>query len=169
MKKEIAINITNHIKKWMKSNNSFYVIEEIPTTFNTLQNFQQWANGKQIVSAFHLNKIEEESYYLLFIDWHRNENYYLVIYVGNKSTTAAEIREVHDLNGKQSLVWKYNPLKRDGKNAERKAYFKQVFGSLQVDIPIPNSSKDVDQFFNDLYKLCRNRQSADRITDVFDI
>ncbi|MFB7141377.1 hypothetical protein ACFCYN_17135 [Gottfriedia sp. NPDC056225] len=168
MKKEFAIGISNHIKNWMEFNYSLFEIEEIPTTFNTLQNFQQWANGKPIISAFHLKKIEEESYYLLFIDWHRNENYYLVIYVENKSTTAAEIRELKEIDGKFSLVWKYNPLKRDGKNAERKAYFKQVFGSLQVEIKIPSTSNDVEEFFNNLYKLCRNRQTADRIIDVFD-
>ncbi|PGS47956.1 hypothetical protein [Bacillus sp. AFS041924] len=168
MKKEIALSISNHIKNWMASNNSLFDIKEIPTAFNTLQNFQQWTNGKPIVSAFHLSKIEEESYYLLLIDWHRNENYYLVIYVENKSTTAAEIREISERDGQLSLNWKYNPLKRDGKNAERKAYFKQAFGSLQVEVPLPGSSTDVERFFNDLYKLCRNRQTADRITEVFD-
>ncbi|MEH7451490.1 hypothetical protein [Gottfriedia acidiceleris] len=168
MKKEFAISISNHIKNWMVSNNSLFNIEEIPTTFNTLQNFQQWTNGKPIVSAFHLSKVEEESYYLLLIDWHRNENFYLVIYVENKSTTAAEIREIREQNGHFSLVWKYNPLKRDGKNAERKAYFKQVFGSLQVEIPIPSNSNEVERFFNDLYRLCRNRQTADRIIGLYD-
>ncbi|PGZ88967.1 hypothetical protein [Bacillus sp. AFS029533] len=168
MKKEFAINISNQIKNWMVSNNSLFNIEEIPTTFNTLQNFQQWTNGKPIVSAFHLRKVEEESYYLLLIDWHRNENFYLVIYVENKSTTAAEIREIREQDGQFSLIWKYNPLKRDGKNAERKAYFKQAFGSLEVEIPIPSTPNEVERFFNDLYKLCRNRQSADRIIDQYD-
>ncbi|KQL42106.1 hypothetical protein AN960_02325 [Bacillus sp. FJAT-25509] len=168
MKKEIAISISNQIKNWMVSNNSLFNIEEIPTTLNTLQNFQQWTNGKPIVFAFHLSKVEEESYYLLLIDWHRNENFYLVIYVENKSTTAAEIREIREQDGQLFLVWKYNPLKRDGKNAERKAYFKQVFGSLQVEIPIPSTSVEVERFFNDLYKLCRNRQTADRIIDLYD-
>ncbi|MEH7403599.1 hypothetical protein V7148_21815 [Gottfriedia acidiceleris] len=169
MKKEFAISISNQIKNWIVSNNSLFNIEEIPTTFNTLQNFQQWTNGKPIVSAFHLSKVEEESYYLLLIDWHRNDNFYLVIYVENKSTTAAEIREIREQDGQFSLVWKYNPLKRDGKNAERKAYFKQVFGSLQVEIPIPSTPNEVERFFNDLYKLCRNRQTADRIIDLYDI
>lgn len=168
MNKEIAINITNNINKWMLSNNSLYELQEIETTFGTLHNFQQWANGKSIISAYHLNKIEEENYYLLFIAWHRNDNYYLVIYVGNKTTTAAEIREVKELNGKQNLVWKYNPLKRDGKNPERKAYFKQVFGSLHVEIAIPEKPTDVEEFFHRLYKLCRNRHTADRITEVYE-
>ncbi|MEE6452708.1 hypothetical protein RAH41_19265 [Gottfriedia acidiceleris] len=169
MKKEFAINISNQIKNWMVSSYSLFTIEEIPTTFNTLQNFQQWTNGKPIVSAFHLSKVEEESYYLLFLDWHRNENYYLVIYVENKSTTAAEIREIREQDGQFSLVWKYNPLKRDGKNAERKAYFKQVFGSLEVVIPVPSTPIEVERFFNNLYKLCRNRQTADRIIDLYDL
>ncbi|XZF74257.1 hypothetical protein ACSBO6_11625 [Bacillus sp. AL-1R] len=168
MKKEIAISISDHIIKWMASNHSLFSIEEIPTTLNTLHNFQQWANGKPIVSAFHLSKIEEESYYLLLIDWHRNDNFYLVIYVENKSTTAAEIREIREQDGLHFLVWKYNPLKRDGKNAERKAYFKQAFGSLQIEIPIPRTTNEVEQFFNDLYKLCRNRQTADRIIEQYD-
>jgi hypothetical protein len=168
MEKEIAINISKQINKWKLTNQSFYEIDEIPTIYNTLHNFQQWTNGKPVVAAYHLSKVEEESYYLIFIDWHRNDNYYLVIYVGNKSTTAAEIREIKEINGKLNFLWKYNPLKRDGKNAERKTYFKQVFGSLEVELPIPNSPQEVEEFFNNLYKLCRNRHTADRITDVFE-
>lgn len=168
MEKQIAINISKHIDDWMKSNQSLYEIQKLHTRFNTLTNFQQWADGKSIIAAYHLHKLEEESYYLLLIDWHRNDNFYLVIYVGNKSTTAAEIREVKDINDQYHLVWKYNPLKRDGKNAERKAYFKQVFGSLHIEIPLPESSHHVEDFFHQIYKLCRNRHKADRITEVFD-
>ncbi|MET3194989.1 hypothetical protein [Bacillus sp. OAE603] len=167
MDKQFALHIANQIDDWMKSNQSLYEIQKIETNFNTLMNFQQWANGKPVIAAYHLQKIEEENYYLLLIDWHRNDQFYLVIYVGNKSTTAAEIREVKNMNGKDHLVWKYNPLKRDGKNAERKAYFKQVFGSLFVEIPLPETKENVEDFFQQIYQLCRNRQKADRITDVF--
>jgi len=169
MEKDLAITISKLINKWSNKNNSFYSIREIPTTLNTLVDFQQWANGKPIVAAYHLSKVEEEDYYFLFIDWHRNQNYYLVIYIGNKTTTAAEIREVKELNGKLNLTWKYNPLKRDGRNAERKTYFKQSFGSLIVEIPLPTKTEEIEEFFNQLYKLCRNRQTADRIIDKFDL
>lgn len=169
MEKQLAINVSTQINEWLKTNNSLYEIQKIETTLGTLHNFQQWTDGKPIIAAYHIQKIEEENYYLLFIDWHRSNKYYLVIYVGNKSTTAAEIREISEINEKPYLVWKYNPLKRDGKNQERKTYFKQVFGSLSVTIPLPVNPTEVEVFFDELYKLCRNRMRADRITEVFDI
>lgn len=67
------------------------------------------------------------------------------------------------------LVWKYNPLKRDGRNAERKAYFRQLVGSLDLRIPFPRegSVKEMNTFMDNLFKLCQVRQKADRVTEVF--
>jgi hypothetical protein len=65
-------------------------------------------------------------------------------------------------------VWTYKPFKRDGKNDQRKAYFKQMFGSTTVEIKLPSSSSEVEGFFNQLFQLCQNRIKADRIVEVFD-
>jgi hypothetical protein len=168
MEKNIAIEVTSQIDKWMNSHQSVYELSKIDTINNSLYKFQQWADGKPLIAAYHVTKIEEESYYLLFIDWHRNDNIYLVVYVENKSTTAAEIHRTEHHDDKLELVWNYMPLKRDGKNSERKAYFKQTYGSCTVRIPLPTSPIDIEEFLNKLYTLCRNRIRADRIVDIFD-
>ena len=168
MEKNIAIEVTSQIDKWMNSNQSVYELSKINTINNCLYKFQQWADGKPLIAAYHVTKMEEESYYLLFIDWHRNDNIYLVVYVENKSTTAAEIHRTEYHDDKLELVWNYTPLKRDGKNSERKAYFKQAYGSCTVQIPLPTSPIDIEEFLNKLYTLCRNRMRADRIVDIFD-
>ena len=66
------------------------------------------------------------------------------------------------------IVWAYKPFKRDGKNDQRKAYFKQMFGSTTVQIKLPSTSLEVEVFLGQLFKLCQNRIKADRIVDVFD-
>ncbi|RLQ94073.1 hypothetical protein [Falsibacillus albus] len=166
MKKEQAVKICDLIDGWIDSyQESAFDAAKLPFLGETIYDFHQWANGKKTLSAYTISKPGEEAYHLLFIDWHRKDNYYLVIYEGDKSTTAAEIQTV-DEDG-QSLSWKYNPLKRDGKNAERKAYFKQTFGTTNVDIPLPASAEDVERFISQLFRLCRNRKKADRIVEIF--
>lgn len=91
-----------------------------------------------------------------------------MIYAHDKSTTVAEIRPIKEIEGIPHLVWTYKPFKRDGKNDQRKAYFKQMFGSTTIEIKLPSSSSEVEGFFNQLFKLCQNRIKADRIVEVFD-
>jgi hypothetical protein len=146
-----------------------YAIKKMETVNGTLPQFHQWTNGKQTLAGFEVTRVDSDtSYYFLFIDWHRNDNYYLVIYLYNKSTTAAELRVIEEIDGIPHIVWMYKPLKRDGKNDQRKAYFKQMFGSTTIQIKIPLSTIELEEFFDQLFKLCQNRIKADKIVDVFD-
>ncbi|WP_026573122.1 hypothetical protein [Bacillus sp. UNC438CL73TsuS30] len=166
MEKEQAISLSNCIEKW---NGTGYEITQLKTIDDTLPKFHQWTNGKPVVAGYKVTRIDyDTSYYFIFIDWHRNDKYYLVIYTHDKSTTVAEIRNVEEVNGDLHLLWAYNPLKRDGKNAERKAYFKQMFGSVTVQIKLPSSPLDLAEFFSQLFLLCSRRIKADRIVEVFD-
>jgi hypothetical protein len=167
MEKTLALSIAKQIATWSTSTDSAYEIDPVETVGGVLQGFHQWSDGKPFVAGFHVAKRGEESYYFLFIDWHRNDNYYLAIYMHDRSTTVAEIQRLVDVEGHPCLVWKYNPLKRDGKNAERKAYFVQAFGSTEVHITLPNAPQAVEPFCNALFTLSRNRQNADRIVTVF--
>ncbi|MGV3467403.1 MAG: hypothetical protein ACO1OT_19210 [Heyndrickxia sp.] len=166
MEKNIAIYISNQIDDCIKNNHTSYDISKMGIVGNTIHGFHQWTNGKRIIAGYHISKPEESGYYLLFIDWHRNDRYYLVIYPQNKSTTLAELQNISELDGNEVITWKYNPLKRDGKNHERKAYFKQLFGSTTIHIPIPTSYDEVGTFFDELISLCQKRIKADRIVDV---
>ena len=166
MEKEQAIFLANCIES---SNSSIYEIKKLEITGGSLQKFHQWTNGKPTLAAYEVTRPDRDTgYYFLFIDWHRNDNYYLVIYAHDRSTTCAEIRQIQEIDGVPHIVWGYKPFKRDGKNDQRKAYFKQMFGSTTVQIKLPSSLLEVEVFLGQLFKLCQNRLKADRIVDVFD-
>ncbi|MEH7251734.1 hypothetical protein V7111_06375, partial [Neobacillus niacini] len=166
LKKDQAAYLANLLEK---STPTTYTIKKMETVNGTLPRFHQWTNGKQTLAGYEVTRVESDtSYYFLFIDWHRNGNYYLVIYLHNKSSTAAEIRVIEEIEGSPHIIWKYTPLKRDGKNDQRKAYFKQMFGSTTVQIKIPHTPVDVEGFLNQLFRLCQNRMKADKIVNVFD-
>jgi hypothetical protein len=165
--KDEAVYLTDLIQN---SRPSTYVIKRMETVNGTLPRFHQWTNGKRTLAGFEITRVDvDTSYYFLFIDWHRNDNYYLVIYLHNKSSTAAELRIIEEIEGNPHIVWMYKPFKRDGKNDQRKAYFKQMFGSTTVLIKIPQSTIEVEGFFDQLFRLCQNRIKADKIVDVFDV
>lgn len=169
MEKKLAEQTANLLEQWSRSTNTAYDVDKLELVNHTLPKFHQWTEGKQVVAAFLVTKRGEESYYLLFIDWHRNENYYLTIYLHNKSTTVAELQRIVESDGQPALYWKYNPLKRDGKNDQRKAYFQQVNGSTTMQIPLPQSPGDVESFYDHLFALSRSRLNADRIVNVFEV
>jgi hypothetical protein len=166
LEKDQAIFLSDCLEKW---NGSIYEINKLKTVGGTIPKFHQWTNGKQTLAGYEVTRPDHDTgYFLLLIDWHRNDNYYLVIYAHDKSTTIAEMRQIEEIEGSLHLVWKYNPLKRDGKNNQRKAYFKQTFGTTTIQIKLPSSGIEVEAFFNQLFQLCQNRIKADRIVEVFD-
>lgn len=166
LQKEQALFLSKMIEN---SHPTDYEIKKVQTINGVLPKFHQWTNGKQTLAGYEVTRIDTgSSYFFLFIDWHRNDNYYLVIYTHNRTTTVAEIQQIKEMDGSLQLVWMYKPFKRDGKNDQRKAYFKQMFGSTTVHIKLPQTSLDIDPFFNQLFKLCQNRVKADQIVDVFD-
>ena len=168
MEKKQAAIVSNYLKHYNESVSTTYEVNKLFTPNDTLIQFHQWANRKPIISAFEVSKLGRDSYFFLFIDWHRNDNYYLVIYAHNKSTTIAELNRTVEEDGVTSLSWTYNPLKRDGKNDIRKSYFKQIFGHKTMTIPLPTSTLDVEPFLDQLFKLCHNRIRADRSADIYD-
>ena len=166
LEKDQAVFLTQQLDG---SNPLRYEIKKLETVRGLLPKFHQWTNGKQVLAAYEALHPETDSgYYLLFIDWHRNENYYLVIYAHDKSTTCAEIRQIQVSEEGPHLVWSYKPFKRDGKNDQRKSYFKQMFGSTTITIKLPSSPAEVEDFLGQLFRLCQNRIKADKITEVFD-
>lgn len=168
MEKKQAVLISNFLERWNESPSTTYELNKLDIPNDTLSQFHQWANRKPIISAFEVTRLGQDSYFFLFIDWHRNENYYLVIYAHDKSTTIAELNRTIEEDNITYLSWKYNPLKRDGKNDIRKSYFKQTFGTHTMRIALPSSTLEMGTFLDELFKLCHNRIRADRIVEVFD-
>ncbi len=165
MKKHEALLLAEQIRGMKDS--TMFEVTEVAGEVESLKDFHQWTNGKPLAAAFYTEKLHEEGFYLLFIDWHRNDNYYLVVYPSNKSTTLCEIQTLVEHDGRLFLKWRYNPLKRDGKNQLRKAYFQQRNGSSIVEIPFPESPADSENFLEDLFTLCRNRRQADQSPQFF--
>jgi hypothetical protein len=166
LEKDQAIFLANLIEN---SNTATFEIKKLKISDGSLVKFHQWTNGKPTIAAYEVTRPDNETgYYFVFIDWHRNDNYYLVLYAHNRSTTCAEIRQIQEIDGSLHIVWTYKPFKRDGKNDQRKAYFKQMFGSTTIQIKLPSSALEIDIFLEQLFKLCQNRVKADRIVEVFD-
>ncbi|NRD77979.1 hypothetical protein HPT25_11345 [Bacillus sp. BRMEA1] len=152
-----------------KASPTDYEIKKMETIGGSLPKFHQWTNNKKTYAAYEVKRpASDTGYYFIFIDWHRNDIYYLVIYAHDRSTTVAELRQVQEIDGSPHLVWTYKPFKRDGKNDVRKAYFKQMFGTTTVEIKLPKSPAEVEEFYKHIFNLCQNRVKADRIVDKFD-
>lgn len=167
MEKDQAIFLANLIEN---SNSTTFEIKKLELLDGSLVKFHQWTNGKPTISAYEVTRPDHETgYYFVFIDWHRNDNYYLVLYAHDRSTTCAEIRQIQPIDGFPHIIWTYKPFKRDGKNDQRKAYFKQMFGSTTVQIKLPSSALEIDIFLEQLFKLCQNRVKADRIVEIFNL
>lgn len=166
MKKEQAVFLNHFIENYDQAH---YQISKLDTVNGTLPKFHQWTNKKTVLAGYKITRTDTDtSYFLIFIDWHRNDNYYIVLYTHDKATTVAEIQQIGENGGNLHLIWKYNPLKRDGRNDHRKAYFKQTFGSTVIEIPIPMTTVEVNEFLNQLFQLCQNRIRADKIVNAFD-
>lgn len=162
MEKDQVIFLSNHIEQ---AAFTLYEAKKVDTTGkNFLPGFQK---GKEAISGFEITRLDNNTSYLFtFINW-QDENYYLVIY-SPKKKAIAELKQIEVIDGDPFLVWKYNPLKRDGKNKDRKAYFEKAFGSTTRQIPFPKSASNTESFVNQLFTLCQNRQEADNIGEDVD-
>ena len=156
LEKEQVVFLSNALEQ---SNLTLFDIKKLDTTVkNFLPGFQK---GKEAVSGFEITKHDNNSSYL-FTFIHSGDNYYLVIYSQNKKAMA-ELKNIDMIDGNPHIVWKYSPAKRDGKNQDRKDYFTKNFGPPIRQIPIPNSSSDIETFLGELFALCENRLEADNI------
>lgn len=128
-----------------------------------LSGFHQWADDLPCEGAFLLKDKSGTGYWILFIDWHGDNNFYLVIFPESKSGPIAEIHRLTVNNNQAVLHWRYSPIKRDGKNDERKAYFTEAFLSTEVQISVPETRHDVDDFIGELFSLASSRAKADSL------
>jgi hypothetical protein len=156
LEKEQVIFLSNGMEQ---TNLTLFDIKKLDVTIkNFLPGFQK---GKEAISGFEVTKRDSMiSYIFTFI--HSGENYYLVIYSKNKKAVL-ELKNVEMIDGNPYIVWKYNPVKRDGKNTERKDYFKKNFGSAIRQISIPKTSAEIEAFIGELFDLCQSRLKADNI------
>lgn len=156
LEKDQVIFLSNGMEQ---TNLALFDIKKIDTTIkNFLPGFQK---GKEAISGFEVTKRDNNIGYI-FTFIHSEENYYLVIYSKNKKAVV-ELKNVEMIDGNPYIVWKYNPVKRDGKNQERKDYFKRHFGSFIRQILIPKSPSEIETFVGELFALSQSRLEADKL------
>src|SRR5882762_7048241 len=102
---------------------------------NVILHFHQWANNCTSKGAFLFENQNGLAYWLLLIEW-KNDNWYLVIYPESRQRALVEIKELEYTQDGKTMVWSYKPMKRDGKNPERKRLFANDFPDNKVRIPI---------------------------------
>ena len=130
----------------------------------TLTGFHQWANARPCEGAYLFMDQVGNGLWVLFLDWRKNNNFYVVLFPESKSGPVAEIhRLVVVKSGEEVLHWRYSPSKQDGKNEERKAYFVEAFLSDDVQISVPKHPRDVDDFIGELFSLASSRAKADAL------
>ncbi|MBO0962099.1 hypothetical protein J1P26_20540 [Neobacillus sp. MM2021_6] len=161
VEKEQVVFLSNGMEQ---TNFTLFDIKKLDVTIkNFLPGFQK---GKEAISGFEVTKRDNTiSYIFTFI--HSGENYYLVIYTKSKKAVV-ELKNVEVIDGNSYIVWKYSPAKRDGKNQERKDYFKKHFGSAIRQIFIPNSPSEIEAFIGELFALSQSRLKADHIGEEND-
>ncbi len=128
-----------------------------------LTDFHQWANDRPSEGAFLFKNSAGKGLWIVLIDWRESNNFYVVLFPESKSGPIAEIHRVVAVGAEPVLHWRYSPSKHDDKNDERKAYFAEAFLSTDVQISIPQSISEVDDFVDELFVLSESRAKADRL------
>lgn len=162
MIKKLAFQISNYLEKSCDNPSLAFTLKRIDDG-EPIEGFHQWVDHKDLLGAFLVTSFNEQSFYILLIDWQEKDNFYLVIYPDNKSGPIAELHKTEQNHGFTDLYWSYQPAKRDGRNAERKAYFEKYFLTTDVRIKVPDVISDVQSFLNEIFALANNRLKADEL------
>lgn len=128
-----------------------------------LRSFHQWVDNKALVSADRIIRSDGKRLILLLIDWAATGEFYCVVFPDNQSGPLAEIWSVQQGAGAENLVWTYKPMKQDGQNARRLAYFRRHVGDVMMALEVPATTSDVPRFLDDLYDLVESRLKADTL------
>lgn len=121
--------------------------------------FHPWARGKPLLGVFR-HELNGEALHLLVVDWKRGgDNYYLVVF---SDPTAAPVLEAHRVN-EHSLLWRYTPKSRDGRNLQRLTRFTDTMGTADVRMPLPSSSISVGEFLRIVRAHVRTRRDAENL------
>lgn len=168
MERALAETIVDELLKADEMGTLLFDIEVVFGLNDIVEGFHPWADGKEHIGVFKLSVSQDESYYLVFIDWREGDNYYVVIFDSNRNRPLAELHKVVGGNESFDLCWSYKPTKRDDKNILRKDYFKRCFGDINVRIPIPQQITEVDLFLQDIITLAKNRVKADELDSTLE-
>lgn len=162
MERMLASACANLLRTSVQKVNS-YELKSVFEEDKPIVSFQQWADGKRHVGIFEAKNEQGKNYYFGFIEWQATGRYYLVIFPESKLGTLAEIHRVAKNGDQINLCWTYSPIKRDGRNKERKSYFEKYFSGTEVRIALPRTVAEIERFLDQIFALCENRLKADAL------
>jgi hypothetical protein len=164
MKRTTAARIAKYLQVWAGRDGGPFKVRRLRAA-KPLVGFHQWADGKPLISADHIEREDGDSILCLVIDWKRIGAWYIV---ACSSTTHAPLAEVWRESGDGELLsldWTYKPAKRDGRNPERTEYFRAHVGDLTMNLSVPSSGELSPRFMDDLFALVDNRLKADQLSE----
>lgn len=132
-----------------------------PYPVGRLDGFHQWVDGKVCEGAFLVQRDDLTRFWLLFIDWKGDDNYYIVVFPENRLGPVCELHRIQEHEQGRVLEWTYSPRKQDEQNEQRKAYFIATYGTDSVSLTLPETSSQADDFVDDLIELTEYRLKAD--------
>lgn len=162
MNKSLAKTISRLLRQFASNSSPDFRLTRT-TTAKPLVGFHKWADGKPLISADRILRDNDDAMRLLLIDWHEDDEFYCVLYPDDRSSPIAELWSIEETAAGDQLVWNYRPVKRDGKNEQRKNYFSQIAGDLTLRVALPTTVEDVPPLLCNLFALHDYRLAADQL------
>lgn len=163
--RELQLHLLSVIKSAVGSVDGYEI--ELRAEEKRIRGFHHWVDGKPLTAQFLLRRTSDrEALYLLLMPWRGDGNEYLVIFPESRMGPIVEIRKVTQDSEGRRFQWRYSPSKRDGKNDERREQFACFFGSVNVEIFVPECAEDVERFLVELFELAEVRCEADALRVV---
>lgn len=160
MEKVIASNLSLLIQTETNNTIAYHIVDSLEIG-SALDGFHQWSDGKNHLGSYLIENQDGDQYWLQFVTWHDDDNWYLVIFPKNKSKP---LMEIHKTTGDQkNLIWTYSPVKQDGKNEERKKLFSEQTGNETIEILIPNDPESLGSFITNIFLVLKVRQEAENM------
>lgn len=148
------------------SSDAYKIIKIWPGRF-VQEGFHQWADKKPSKGTFLFEDKTGLTYWLQLIKWRETkEEWYLIVYPDNRSNPLIEIKDFDPTKDGGSLIWRYKPMKHDGRNEERKVLFTKSFPGNTAMIPFPTVHDEVDDMLDFLFLLVNFRVKTDDLERV---
>jgi hypothetical protein len=163
MKSDVSQRLAQLLVTNQASLKPSYAIEHSINIGVVPRGFHQWADEKPTHGGFLIKNSDDSTYWLAFVDWYENDEYYLILFDRNHRNPVAEIHEVHTIRGGKEFRWTYKPSKRDGENKRRQEYFAKCFYDINVRISLPASSSELPAFLDELFSVAKTRVKADNL------
>ena len=162
MKQELAKRIAIAIEAFKSGPSARFVqIRRIPR--GVIDGFHHWANGAPIEGGYLFHRrLDGQRLWLLLIEWNPSYGFYVVVFPEDQRGPIVEAHHIEEGPSRKLLKWRYAPVKRDGKNRQRREFFESLYGTTSVLIPVPTSKDEVEDFLFEVFQLAERRLLADQ-------